>query len=83
MIRDHLLARSDLDEKAFTGFRKTITNFEEDNGPDNHNRLHLLNGVIIPCLLHMLGILFFLRISWSVGQIGWLATLSYRILMRS
>ena len=69
---------TDLEQPINPGFRKTITNFETDDGPKNHNQLHLLNGVIVPCMLHMMGILFFLRITWAVGVTGWVGTLSYR-----
>ena len=58
-------------------FRKTLTNFENDMGPENHNKLKLVNGVIVPCMLHMMGILFFLKIGWSVGMTGWFPTLMY------
>ena len=40
-------------------------------------QLQLVNGVIIPCTLHMMGILYFLRITWAVGEVGWVATLLY------
>ena len=73
--KDPLLTRSDLDGSATNVFRKTITNFENEEGPENHNKLKLVNGVIIPCMLHMMGILFFLKIGWAVGKTGWLATL--------
>ena len=69
---------SDLEQPINPGVRKTITNFETDDGPKNHNQLHLLNGVIVPCMLHMMGILFFLRITWAVGVTGWVGTLWYR-----
>lgn len=77
MSRDPLVSRSDLDRSSTTVFRKTITNFENDEGPENHNKLQLVNGVIVPCMLHMMGILFFLKIGWAVGKTGWLATLMY------
>ena len=66
---------SELEEPINPGFRKTITNFEADDAPQNHNQLHLVNGVIVPCMLHMMGILFFLRITWAVGVTGWVSTL--------
>lgn len=73
--KDPLLTRSDLDGSTPTMFRKTLTNFENEEGPENHNKLKLVNGVIVPCMLHMMGILFFLKIGWAVGKTGWLATL--------
>ncbi len=69
------LHHSELEEPINPGFRKTITNFEADDAPQNHNQLHLVNGVIVPCMLHMMGILFFLRITWAVGVTGWVSTL--------
>ncbi|KAK8808608.1 hypothetical protein WA158_008509 [Blastocystis sp. Blastoise] len=40
------------------------------------NKLHLFNGVIIPCMLHIMGILVYLKVSWVVGEVGWLGTLA-------
>lgn len=71
------LRHSELEEPINPGFRKTIINFEADDAPKNHNQLHLVNGVIVPCMLHMMGILFFLRITWAVGVTGWVGTLWY------
>lgn len=75
--RDPLFTRSDLDGSVTPVFRKTLTNFENESAPENHNKLKLVNGVIVPCMLHMMGILFFLKIGWAVGKTGWLATLLY------
>lgn len=80
MNRDSLLKHSDLEESIAPSFRKTLTNFEADDGPTSHNKLHLVNGVIVPCLLHMMGILFFLEIPHAVGETGWLSTLLYSFL---
>ena len=77
MNRDSLLKHSDLEEQINPTFRRTITNFESEEGPKSHNKLHLLNGVVVPCLLHMMGILFFLQIPHAVGETGWLATFLY------
>lgn len=40
------------------------------------NELGTINGVIVPCLLNILGVILFLRLGWSVGQAGWLGTLA-------
>ena len=77
MSKDRLLVHSDLEEPITPVFRKTLTNFEADDVPRSSNKLHLVNGVIVPCMLHMMGILYFLRITWSVGEVGWLATFLY------
>lgn len=74
MNRDSLLKHSDLEEQINPTFRRTLTNFETEEGPKSHNKLHLFNGVVVPCLLHMMGILFFLQIPHAVGVTGWLAT---------
>ena len=74
MNRESLLMHSDLEEQIKPTFRRTLTNFETEEGPKSHNKLHLFNGVIVPCLLHMMGILFFLQIPHAVGVTGWLAT---------
>ena len=39
------------------------------------NNLGTLNGVYIPCLMNILGIILFMRLSWAVGQAGWLNVL--------
>ena len=71
---ERLSAHSGMNEPLVTPFRKTLTNFELDDAPKSENKLHLVNGVMVPCLLHMIGILFFLRITWSVGEVGWPTT---------
>lgn len=56
-------------------YEQTFVDFEDDNQEQNHHTLKMFNGVIIPCTLHMMGILFFLKIDWAVGQAGWVNTL--------
>ncbi|GBG23984.1 Solute carrier family 12 member 9 [Hondaea fermentalgiana] len=40
-----------------------------------HNQLGVFNGVLVPCLLNILGVILFLRIGWAVGQAGWVEVL--------
>lgn len=35
-----------------------------------HNQLKTLNGVVVPCMLNIMGIVLFLRLGWGVGQVG-------------
>ena len=37
---------------------------------NTHNQLGLVNGVIVPCSLNILGVVLFLWIPWAVGQAG-------------
>ena len=39
------------------------------------NALGTLNGVVVPCLLNIMGVILFLRLGWSVGQVGWVGCL--------
>ena len=34
------------------------------------NQLKTLNGVVVPCMLNIMGIVLFLRLGWGIGQIG-------------
>jgi len=39
--------------------------------PEVHkNQLKTLNGVVVPCMLNIMGIVLFLRLGWGIGQIG-------------
>ena len=46
------------------GFRSEPEEEEEHVG----NQLGLVNGVIVPCMLNIVGAILFLRMSWAVGQ---------------
>ncbi|KAL7038044.1 hypothetical protein ACKWTF_009435 [Chironomus riparius] len=54
---------------------------DEAEGDDNattghgHFKLGWIQGVLIPCLLNIWGVMLFLRLSWVVGQAGVLTTL--------
>ena len=45
---------------------------ESGDGEDetSHNQLGLINGVIVPCSLNILGVVLFLWLPWAVGQAG-------------
>lgn len=42
----------------------------DDDEHRSGNKLGLINGVIVPCLLNIIGAILFLRLSWAVGQAG-------------
>lgn len=43
------------------------------------NELNIFNGVIVPCLLNILGVVLFLRLGWAIGEAGWLLVFVYII----
>ena len=47
-----------------------------DDGLTSKNELGVLNGVLVPCLLNILGVILFLRLGWAVGHAGWGGTLA-------
>lgn len=47
----------------------------EDEGR-RKNQLGVVNGVLVPCLLNILGVILFLRLGWAVGHAGWAGTLA-------
>uniref|UniRef100_A0A182UTZ6 Bumetanide-sensitive sodium-(Potassium)-chloride cotransporter n=1 Tax=Anopheles merus TaxID=30066 RepID=A0A182UTZ6_ANOME len=48
---------------------------EEAKAPGHAFRLGWVQGVLIPCLLNIWGVMLFLRLSWVVGQAGIVQTL--------
>lgn len=38
------------------------------------NQLKTLNGVVVPCMLNIMGIVLFLRLGWGIGQVGVVGT---------
>uniref|UniRef100_A0A182K547 Bumetanide-sensitive sodium-(Potassium)-chloride cotransporter n=1 Tax=Anopheles christyi TaxID=43041 RepID=A0A182K547_9DIPT len=48
---------------------------EEAKAPGHAIRLGWVQGVLIPCLLNIWGVMLFLRLSWVVGQAGIIQTL--------
>ena len=44
------------------------------------NQLGTINGVFVPCLLNILGTILFLRIGFSVGQVGLIGTVAVFLL---
>ncbi|ETN67130.1 bumetanide-sensitive Na-K-Cl cotransport protein [Anopheles darlingi] len=51
-------------------------NVEEEPKPTGHTiRLGWVQGVLIPCLLNIWGVMLFLRLSWVVGEAGIVQTL--------
>ncbi|GAB5355398.1 hypothetical protein AAMO2058_000202100 [Amorphochlora amoebiformis] len=41
-----------------------------NNSPMTHNQLGLINGVVVPCSLNILGVVLFLWLPWALGQAG-------------
>ena len=37
---------------------------------EHKNKLGTINGVYVPCLLNIMGIVLFERLGWGVGQVG-------------
>lgn len=52
------------------------TSGSDDGGAPTHekNNLGVVNGVFVPCMLNIVGAILFLRLSWAVGQAGFLGT---------
>lgn len=44
-------------------------------GSHGGNNLGLINGVVVPCLLNIVGGVLFLRLSWATGQAGYFGVL--------
>ena len=42
----------------------------EETGGTHGVKLGWIQGVLIPCLLNVWGVMLFLRLSWVVGQAG-------------
>jgi potassium/chloride transporter 9 len=35
------------------------------------NQLGVINGVYVPCLLNIIGVVLFLRVGWAISHVGW------------
>ncbi|XP_049284622.1 bumetanide-sensitive sodium-(potassium)-chloride cotransporter-like [Anopheles funestus] len=62
----------DLDEQDSEANHKTD---QRPTDADHHVRLGWIQGVLIPCLLNIWGVMLFLRLSWIVSLAGILETL--------
>ena len=40
------------------------------NAVKRHNNLSIANGVVVPVMLNIIGVVLFLRIGWGVGHAG-------------
>jgi len=61
------------DSGASSGMmRGKVVPDDGSNGPEgvSHNQLGLINGVVVPCSLNILGVVLFLWLPWAVGQAG-------------
>ncbi|OQS00948.1 basolateral NaK(2Cl) cotransporter [Achlya hypogyna] len=56
---------------AYTPFLAITTK----GAPATHNQLGTFNGVYVPCLLNIIGVILFLRLGWAIGQAGVLGML--------
>ncbi|KAJ0397295.1 hypothetical protein ATCC90586_008810 [Pythium insidiosum] len=55
---------------SYTDF-VTLRKADEDGGANGmRNELGTINGVYVPCLLNIIGVILFLRLGWGVGQAG-------------
>ena len=50
--------------------QNTSINKNNNESVTIHNKLGTINGVYIPCLLNILGIVLFERLSWGIGHVG-------------
>ena len=39
-------------------------------GGSTSNKLGIINGVFIPCILQMIGVILFMRLGWVLGHVG-------------
>ena len=54
---------------SFRDTREVLTGGSK--APEVHkNQLKTLNGVVVPCMLNIMGIVLFLRLGWGIGEIG-------------
>ena len=88
-IQFYFLSPTDMSEAQFleplikaTSPLSRRSSFDAGEIKQEGNKLKLFNGVVIPCMLHILGVLVFLKVSWTVGQAGWLGTLVYCVSLR-
>lgn len=56
-------------------YQKEQDNNDEPPAIHGHFKLGWIQGVLIPCLLNIWGVMLFLRLSWVVGQSGVIETL--------
>lgn len=65
------------EEIAVIGPRESIDLAAQAFQRSSTNDLNIFNGVIVPCLLNILGVVLFLRLAWAIGQAGWLLVFVY------
>lgn len=56
-------------------FQEATIEADEPQNSHSHFKLGWIQGVFIPCLLNIWGVMLFLRLSWVVGQSGIIETL--------
>ncbi|MES1916420.1 MAG: hypothetical protein MHM6MM_008238, partial [Cercozoa sp. M6MM] len=60
------------DEAGGVGYR-ALEDVRSEAGADHDvekNQLGTLNGVYVPCVLNILGVVLFLQLGWGIGQMG-------------
>ncbi|KAF0684063.1 Aste57867_23984 [Aphanomyces stellatus] len=67
---------------AYTPFLSLTQKVEDERkgggnatAPTSLNQLGTFNGVYVPCLLNIIGVILFLRLGWAIGQAGVLGML--------
>uniref|UniRef100_K3X2D1 Amino acid permease/ SLC12A domain-containing protein n=1 Tax=Globisporangium ultimum (strain ATCC 200006 / CBS 805.95 / DAOM BR144) TaxID=431595 RepID=K3X2D1_GLOUD len=64
------LSEEQLLQSAYTDLH-TLAYASDDAAPRaTKNELGTINGVYVPCLLNIIGVILFLRLGWGVGQAG-------------
>jgi potassium/chloride transporter 9 len=43
---------------------------------NSKNQLGVINGVYVPCLINIIGVVLFLRVGWAVSHVGWAGLLA-------
>jgi len=62
---------------------ETLIDNDGSSDGTTRNALGVFNGVLVPCLLNIMGIILFLRIGWAVSHAGWLQVVFMLILGES
>ncbi|RHY34824.1 hypothetical protein DYB32_000620 [Aphanomyces invadans] len=69
-ISHHRMLEMDDSQHAYTPFQSLS---QKDSSPASSsmlNQLGTFNGVYVPCLLNIIGVILFLRLGWAIGQAG-------------
>lgn len=70
MERSPLLTSADTAASVNGNACVAVSDDAASSAPSHKNQLGTINGCYVPCLLNIMGIVLFLRLSWAVGQAG-------------